>query len=570
MRAAKCSVNNQKKSPTTLTKPAIYRIVPRTHIFLSRTQRDILAHEETTENQPHFCASNRFHQCSIKTLSINARSRHRPIIILMTTRTTHLKIHAADAAEPATILNDLHSGLNATAVKRLLRPESLVQLSELVKTACERGLPVSIAGGRHAMGGQQFLQNGYVIDMTALDRALNFDPQRGLIRVEAGATWPKLVTQLENLQQGNSRFWTFAQKQTGADHLTLGGALAANIHGRGLRLRPFIQDIISFDLVAENGRLLRCSRTENPELFRLVIGGYGLFGVVYALTLQLVPRQTVRRIVQITTADELIPSFNQAIRQGALYGDFQFAIDPNSDDFLNRGVFATYELAGESAAIPAGQKTLRPEDWERLIHLAHTEKSRAFAEYSRHYQSTHGQLYHSDSHQMSYYSEGYHGRLDAKLGTSCPHSEMISELYVPRANLPAFLHSVRIFARRYGWNIIYGTIRLIERDEESYLAWARESWACVIFNLCVEHSFHGMEAAKSAFRCLIQIAINYGGSYYLTYHKWATADQLLACYPQFPEFLKQKRRFDPNEIFVSNWYHACNQVLMDRGSKIEN
>jgi FAD/FMN-containing dehydrogenase len=452
------------------------------------------------------------------------------------------------------VVNDRHSCLNATAVQRLVQPESLVQLSEIIKTAAARKLKLSVAGGRHAMGGQQFLQNGLLVDMTALDRVLEFDPLNGTVRAEAGVTWPRFLQQLEELQPAAEPFWTFAQKQTGADNLTLGGAIAANIHGRGLTMKPFVSDVISLDLVGLDGRLVRCSRSENPELFRLVIGGYGLFGVVYAVTLQLVRREVVQRLVKIGLVDELIPAFDEAIRSGCLYGDFQFAIDPRSDDFLRRGVFAVYKTV-PGGRIPDGpQKSLSPADWERMFYLAHANKARVYTEYTAYYKSTHGQLYFSDRHQLSYYPEGYHASLDQKLGAACPGSEMISELYVPRANLSAFLCSVRIFARRYGWNIIYGTIRLIERDTETFLAWASESWACVVFNICVEHSRTGLEQARSAFRNLIQIAMNYGGSYYLTYHKWATSDQLLACYPQFPEFLAHKRRFDPDEIFVSNWY----------------
>ena len=459
-----------------------------------------------------------------------------------------------------TIVNDHHSQLNATAVKRVLRPESLVQLSEFVKAACARRLALSIAGGRHAMGGQQFLQNALLIDMTALDRVLEFDPVAGTVRCEAGATWPRLLEQLEQFQNGASSFWTFAQKQTGADNLTLGGAVAANIHGRGLKFKPLIQDILSFDLVASDGHLIRCSRDQNSELFRLVIGGYGLFGAVYAVTLQLISRQAVKRVVEIITSDQVMSRFEDAIARGALYGDFQFAIDPKSDDFLHRGVFASYEPApGERP--PDNRKHLRPQDWEKLLYLAHADKAAVYREYTGYYQSTHGQIYWSDTHQMSYYAEGYHKKVDHLCGFQCAHSEMITELYVPSRSLSAFLHSVRIFARRYGWNIIYGTVRLIERDDESFLAWAHESWACVIFNLCVEHSARGIEDARSAFRTLIQIAINYSGSYYLTYHKWASVDQLLACYPQFPEFLRAKKRFDPGEIFVSNWFNSHRALL---------
>lgn len=459
-----------------------------------------------------------------------------------------------------TIVNDHHSKLNATAVKRVLRPESLIQLSEIIKAACARKVPLAIAGGRHAMGGQQFLQNGLLLDLTALDRVLEFDSANGTVRCEAGATWPRLLDQLERLQPTAATFWTFAQKQTGADNLTLGGAVAANVHGRGLKFKPFVQDVLSVDLVSSDGRLIRCSREDNAELFRLIVGGYGLFGVVYAVTLQLVSRQPVKRVVEIITSDQVMTHFDAAISRGALYGDFQFAIDPKSDDFLHRGVFATYEPAPGQLP-PENQKHLRPQDWEKLLYLAHADKAAVYHEYTGYYQSTHGQIYWSDTHQMSYYAEGYHKKVDHLCGAQCTHSEMITELYVPRRSLAAFLHSVRIFARRYGWNIIYGTVRLIERDDESFLAWAQEPWACVIFNLCVEHSTRGIDEAKSAFRSLIQIAINYSGNYYLTYHKWATVDQLLACYPQFPEFLAAKKRYDPDEIYVSNWYHSTRALV---------
>jgi len=69
-----------------------------------------------------------------------------------------------------------------------------------------------------------------------------------------------------------------------------GGALAANVHGRGLTLRPIIGDVESFTLMDADGRLTTCSRTENGELFRLAIGGYGLFGIVTRVRLRLMPR----------------------------------------------------------------------------------------------------------------------------------------------------------------------------------------------------------------------------------------------------------------------------------------
>lgn len=56
------------------------------------------------------------------------------------------------------------------------------------------------------------------------------------------------------------------------------------------------------------------------------------------------------------------------------------------------------------------------------------------------------------------------------------------------------------------------------------------------------------------FRDLIDLAIARGGSYYLTYHRFASRDQIAACYPSFEEFLARKAAHDPTSLFQSDWY----------------
>lgn len=453
-------------------------------------------------------------------------------------------------------VNDVHSQLNPTLVDRIETPESLDSLRQIVAGSGSK--PVVASGSRHAMGGQQFVTGGVVVDMRRLDRVLRFDQESGLIEVEAGLEWPGLASFLLRRQ---SR-WGFAQKQTGADKLTLGGALSSNIHGRGLRMRPFIADIESFNLVDARGRLRSCSRRQNAELFRLAIGGYGLFGAVYSVALRLAPRRKLARVVEIATIDELMRKFDERIAAGFLYGDFQYAIDPASDDFLRRGVFSCYRPVDESTPVPDNQIQLSDESWFKLLLLAHADKTRAFKEYASFYLSTNGQIYWSDTHQMSFYPEGYHAALDSQLSTSTRATEMITEIYVPRPRLADFMADAAKDLRANGAEVIYGTIRLIERDTESVLAWAREPWACVIFNLHVVHTAAGIERAAAAFRALIDRAIERGGSYFLTYHRWATRNQLEAAHPRIAAFLRLKRKHDPVGRFQSDWYrHYRGAVL---------
>ena len=118
---------------------------------------------------------------------------------------------------------------------------------------------------------------------------------------------------------------------------------------------------------------------------------------------------------------------------------------------------------------------------------------------------------------------------------------MITEIYVPRDRLADFMGEVADDFRRTGVDVVYGTIRLIERDDVTFLPWAREPWACVIFNLHTVHTPAGLEHAEAAFRRLIDMAIARGGSYFLTYHRWARPEQVEACYPEFRDFLAAKR-----------------------------
>ena len=90
------------------------------------------------------------------------------------------------------------------------------------------------------MGGQQFLDGGVLLDASGLNRILELDAERGLVRVEAGTLWSDLVRGLRDMQQGQARRWSVVQKQTGADRLSIGGALAANGHGRGLTYKPIV------------------------------------------------------------------------------------------------------------------------------------------------------------------------------------------------------------------------------------------------------------------------------------------------------------------------------------------
>ena len=468
------------------------------------------------------------------------------------------------ASPPALLVNDVHSKLNLTKVREVVAPRCVDNLRDLIADARADGASISIAGGRHARGGQQFGIDGVLLDMSGMGRVLAFNPGRGTVEVEAGIQWPQLVAELALLQQTTpaARRWGIRQKQTGADRLSLGGALSANVHGRGLRMPPIVGDVESFTLVNADGRLLRCSRSQNADLFRLAIGGYGLFGVIATVELRLNPRRKVRRVVREVEIEDVIPVLHRRVDDGFLYGDFQFAIDSDNDDFLRRGIISAYVPVDDDTPIPEAQKELAEHEWCELLRLAHVDKWRGYQLYRDHYLATDGQVYWSDLHQLTTYVDDYHSRLPC---TGGPHggggSEMITEVYVPRERLTHLFALLRDDFRPNDVNVIYGTVRLIEPDRETFLPWARERFACLVLNLHVDHTPAGLSRTARDFRRVIDYALRLGGSYYLTYHRFATREQLLAAYPQFPRLLELKAQYDPAGVFQSDWYrHALRLV----------
>jgi FAD/FMN-containing dehydrogenase len=442
-----------------------------------------------------------------------------------------------------------------------VRPRSLEELRKAILRARKDGQPVSISGSRHSMGTQQFGTGMTLLDLRDLKRVIALDPASRTIEAEAGIEWPELLSELAQIQTGSEFQLGIRQKQTGADRLSLGGALASNVHGRGLNLEPFIYDVESFQLMNTEGDVIRCDRSTNRDLFRLVIGGYGLFGVVTSVRLRLTPRVKVRRVVQIADLENIPRAFAERIRDGYFYGDFQFATDSGRDSFLRRGVFSCYQPVDPSTPLTPNPTRFHSEDWARLTYYSHTQKRRAFDFYTKRYLATSGQIYYHDWQLSAAYQPNYHVELDRKMHARVKATEMITEIYVPRSALVNFMEEARMVLREQKANLIYGTVRLIEKDEESFLRWARQSYACVIFNLHVSHDPTGLQSAARAFRTLIDLGIHYDGSFYLTYHRWATRRQVEICYPQFREFLAQKLAYDPTEMFQSDWYVHHKELL---------
>ncbi len=172
-------------------------------------------------------------------------------------------------------------GRSVLASSRYAAPESTDQMASLVRRAHREGLPVTFRGSGRSYGDAALNAPGLVVDGTRLNRMLSWDPVAGVAEVQGGVTieglWRRTIT---------DGYWPHVVP--GTMFPTMGGCLSMNIHGKNnFKEGPFGEHVEDFDLVTPQGEHLRCSPTENADVFHTAIGGLGLLGAITRVKVKL-------------------------------------------------------------------------------------------------------------------------------------------------------------------------------------------------------------------------------------------------------------------------------------------
>ncbi|WP_395383619.1 FAD-dependent oxidoreductase [Mesorhizobium sp. UC22_110] len=194
------------------------------------------------------------------------------------------------------------SGLSRTPIYGMVEVGSEKDVAEALSFARANGLKVSMAAVRHSMGGHAFDDNAVVLDMRNFN-AVSVDATAKTMTVQPGATWHDIQNIL------HPRFAVKAMQST--DIFSVGGSLSVNAHGMDHQAGSVAGSIRSLRVMLADGSVLRCSASENADLFRHVVGGYGLFGVVLEATLDIVDNAVYRTSREIIKSEEFPRFFSE-------------------------------------------------------------------------------------------------------------------------------------------------------------------------------------------------------------------------------------------------------------------
>jgi FAD/FMN-containing dehydrogenase len=462
---------------------------------------------------------------------------------LLTSATAFCGLGAARAA-PALILNDA-SHLNPVPIasQAIVRDDDddriVAELRTLLRAAARDGRPVCVGGARHSMGGQSLPRDGVAVSLEA--PLCEPNEAKRTYRVRGGTRWHEVIRVLDPLG------FSVAVMQSNHD-FSVAGTLGVNAHGWPVPFGPFGSTVRAIRLMLADGTIVNCSRTDNAELFSLVIGGYGLFGIVLDVEVEMIANVMLLPTFERMPAGELAGRLRAVVEDAAVnmaYGRLSIA----AKGFLEEALVVSYRpVLPQPRALPIASRSNLYSFLSRRIYRSQVGSERG--KEARWYAET-AVFARAASRQpltrnaiLSYPVSG--------LAESSPNrADILHEYFIPPERFADFLGSCREIIPPARQELINITLRHVEADRVSVLAYAPAPSARIaaVMSFSQELTPEADRAMAEMTARLIEAVIALGGTFYLPYRLHARPEQVRAAYPQVDEFIAKKRYYDPQLRF---------------------
>jgi len=437
------------------------------------------------------------------------------------------------------------SNLNETKIQTIIDvpegiAEATAQIVQLIQQASREGKKISIAGAQHSMGGHTIYPGGIVLNMKGF-HYMQIDSSKNVLRVGAGALWSEIIPYLDQHQrsvavmQSNSSF-------------SVGGSISVNCHGWQPNASPIASTVASFRLINAEGIIVTCSPQENAELFSLVLGGYGLFGVILDVELKLADNKMYTIQQRVIKSTDYITAFDEQVNKRKDIGMVYGRININPTHFMEEAILSTFTINDKKALVP-----LEKASYTALRRTVF--RSSANSDYGKDLRWRSEKLLTSVMSGKSFsrnqlLSEG----VETFQNTDTGYTDILHEYFIPKDSVVSFIRSLQKTIPAYKADLLNITLRNIKKDTVSFLRYANEEvfGFVMLFNQARDSS--GEQEMQALTRKLVDIAIACKGTYYLPYRLHAGKEQFYTVYQQAKAFFALKKKYDPAEIFQNKFY----------------
>ncbi len=385
---------------------------------------------------------------------------------------------------------DDQSNTNSCIIDSIVYPKSFDELQELITSYPK----LCVSGNRYSLGGQSLLKNGVIINMLSMNNILKLNKSKKTITVQSGLLWSDLMMYLN--KYGLSPMIIPSHLQH-----TIGGSISINSHS-------ISKSIVELKIILSDGQLYICSRTNNSKLFSLIIGGFGLFGIIYEVTLQVVSNIDLSLITQSLTIDSFV---DYIISCKSLFQ--RSFVNLSSFNDINHHSF-------RSKNIPV------------------------ISSFNDNKVTNVNELYNNISIPKS----------DNKDNTSYTTQQYSIPIY----NFKEWMIIVKtIFEKHNDKHCILQNImiNLVSYDDVVFLKYiTQDTMLSFTFDYKIINNTVGDSLLKTFNMKLIDACNTLGGTFHLLSKCHYTKEQLIKSYPNIIDFIKYKEHLDKKCMFSNNWF----------------
>ncbi len=441
-------------------------------------------------------------------------------------------------------LNDI-TQLNPIQVAKEIRPHSINDIVEAIRSTSG---PISIGGGRFSMGGQTGYENSLHLDMRAFNGVLHLDKEKKQVTVQSGIIWRDLQNVIDKENLSVKIMQTYA-------NFTVGGSISVNCHGRYIGHGPIISSVLALKIVTASGDVITASRTENEEVFKATVGGYGGIGVIAEATLQLVDNVKVERQTKLVDVADYNEFFQNNIRKDTSIIFQNGDLYPPDFDVINNVSWKTThkELTDTTRVTPEGiNYWIEP----KLVEIASWGD---FGKWAR--RMFVDPAFYNKEKVVWRNKEASYDVAELEPASREEYTYVLQEYFIPVNNIQSFIPKMKAVYDKYDVNVINVSLRHAYPDKESYLSWADEEvFAFVIYY----KQGTDVESRANVKRWTIEMTdaiLSENGKWYLPYQPHATIKQFAQGFPNSVKYFEVKNRMDSMQRFNNKLLDKYNPYL---------
>lgn len=422
-------------------------------------------------------------------------------------------------------------------------PRTIREIQEIVQNARRTKRQIAITGAGFSQGKHILpAQDGHININLKKMKDTRVSVRRKTITVGAGATWAEV-------QKAANEHGLAVQTMQASNVFSVGGSLGINCHGWDIRAGTLGNTIRSLTIVDAKGEIQVLTRED--ELFRLIVGGIGMFGIIVSAEIELTDNVELERSGDVLRPVDYLSYFRNLQADESV--DMHLAgLSLRPGHLFEEIVAENYRQTGGEAR--RAELREHPEDGSALEHVA--------LQYARNRRWVRAAGWEAKKRDIltpkrATRNEHMDFPIQAMFNHSISQSDWLQEYFVPPHQLNLFIHKLKEVLEKNDVRLYNASIRYVPQDASSEFSYAKDGEKFAIV-LCFGQSLapDQIEKTEKWVQEITEYLKEHEGTYYLPYQQFATKEQFRACHPEWRIGAEMKRKYDPNNLFYSGFSDA--------------